>query len=88
MFGEKLLNNPRMRIRTSETGLEQFNIVLGEIKKLCDETNIGWDLTASDMFDKVRKVCFAEGIVCGALITGVGIVVGVTIAKHTSKPKE
>ena len=86
MFGQKLLDNTKSR--TSEAGLEQFNIVQGEIKKLCDETNISWDLTASVLFDKVRTICFAEGVVCGALITGVGIVVGVTIAKHTSKHKQ
>ena len=86
MFGEKLLTKSKMSL--DEAGYEQFNIVQGEIKKLCDNTTIGWDLVTSELFDKVRKTCFAEGMVYGAAIVTVGIVVGVTIAKHANKPKQ
>lgn len=86
MFGEKLLTKSKMSL--DEAGYEQFNIVQDEIKKLCDNTTIGWDLVTSDLFDKVRKTCFAEGMIYGAAIVTVGVAVGVTIAKHAIKPKE
>lgn len=86
MFGQKLLDNSRMSL--DKTAVDQFDIVQGEIQKLCDETDICWDLTTSNLFDKVRTICFAEGIVCGALITGVGIATGLLIAKHTVKHKQ
>lgn len=86
MFGQKLLTKSKMGL--DETGYEQFNIVQGEIKKLCDHTTIGWDLVTSDLFDKVRKTCFAEGMIYGAAIVTAGVAIGVTIAKHTVKLKQ
>lgn len=86
MFGEKLLTKSKMSL--DEAGYEQFNIVQGEIKTLCEKTTIGWDLVTSELFDKVRKTCFAEGMIYGAAIVSIGIAVGVTIAKHAIKPKQ
>lgn len=86
MFGQKLLDNSRVRL--DQAAHDQFGIVQKEMQILCDKTGMIWDTIADDLFDKVRTICFAEGIVCGALITGVGIATGVLIAKHAIKPKE
>lgn len=86
MFGQKLLDNSRVRL--DQAAHDQFGIVQKEMQILCDKTGMIWDTIADDLFNKVRKVCFAEGIVYGALITCVGIGVGVIIAKNTAEHRQ
>lgn len=59
MFGNRTLS--RSIIKVSEEGAKQHEFVNQEIKKLAEITGTGWDLTQSDLFDKVRKKCFLEG---------------------------
>lgn len=87
MLGENLLKNSK-KVSLDEAAYEQFNIVNKEIKTLAEKSGIGWDLVASELFDKTRGICFSEGVVCGALIAGVGIITGACITKLLSKPKQ
>ena len=71
MFGQKMLDSARISI--SDDAHAQYVVVSEEIKKLCELTHMGWDLTGSDLFNAVRKVSFTEGVICGVALTGVVI---------------
>ena len=71
MLGQKLLDNARFHI--SNDAQQQYTVVCEEIKKLCELSRMGWDLTSSDLFDAVRKVSFVEGAVFGAALLGLVI---------------
>ncbi len=63
------------RISISDNAHQQYVVVHEDIKKLCELTHMGWDLTSIDLFDAVRKVSFAEGVICGAALIGVVVMV-------------
>ena len=71
MLGQRLLDNSRFHI--SNDAQQQYAVVCEEIKKLCELSHMGWDLTSSDLFDAVRKVSFVEGAVFGAALLGLVI---------------
>lgn len=73
MLGQRLLDNARISI--SEDAQSQYVVVQEEVQKLCNLTHMGWHLTGADLFNAVRKVSFAEGIVCGVALTGAVLMV-------------
>ena len=71
MLGQKLLDNSTVRL--DDVAHQQYVVVNEEIKKLCDLSHMGWDLTGHDLFETVRKVSFVEGAVFGAALLGLVI---------------
>lgn len=85
MLGQRMLNNARISI--SDDAHNQYMVVSDEIKKLCKLTHMSWDLTATDLFNAVRKVSFVEGAICGAAIVG-AVIMARKITKHNPKRSE
>lgn len=71
MLGQRLLDNARVSL--GDVAHQQYVVTNEEIKKLCELTHMGWDLTSSDLFDAVRKISFAEGAIFGAALLGLVI---------------
>ena len=86
MLGNKYLKDVMMK--TTKEGYDQYNVVANEIDKLADITNMGWDLTASEVFDKVRKISFGQGALIGAAVVGGAVAVKEIISKHKKKKSE
>ena len=85
MLGQKLLDGARISV--SDDVRVQYEIVRGELKKLCELSHMSWDLTSSSLFDAVHRVSFVEGVVCGAAIVG-GIIMARKITKREPKQSE
>lgn len=83
MFGNKMLS--KAVVKVSEEGAKQHALVRTEIDTLCKLTNQGWDLVASKMFDKARKISFGQGFVAGTALTGLVAAVNKIVKKD--KPK-
>ena len=66
MLGQKLLDNAKVSL--GDVAHQQYLVANEEIKKLCELSHMGWDLTSSDLFDVVRKVSFVEGAIFGAAL--------------------
>ena len=75
MLGKKTLK--KARVLLNEDAYRQWNLVAKEIDILCEKTGMSWDLTDSKLFDKVRRVCFKEGV-----IVGIGITIGALAVNH------
>jgi hypothetical protein len=86
MLGNKYLKDVMMK--TTKEGYDQYNVVANEIDKLADITNMGWDLTASEVFDKVRKISFGQGALIGAAVVGGAVAVKEIISKRKKKKSE
>ena len=86
MLGNKLLN--KTTVKVSEEALKQQKLVIEEIGKLADLTNRGWDLVASELFDKVRKISFGEGFICGTAFAGLTVAASKVVKKRKSKTDE
>lgn len=69
MFGNKALAKATMKV--TEEGMKQFNLVTEEISKLANITGRYWCLTEAKLFDKVRKISFGQGFICGTALTGI-----------------
>lgn len=80
MLGQRLLDNARFHINNDAQ--QQYVVVCEEIKKLCEMSHMGWDLTSSALFDAVRKVSFVEGTIFGAALLGLVISI-----RKIDKPK-
>ena len=83
MFGNKVLAKATMKV--TEEGVKQFNLVTEEISKLAKITGQYWCLTEAKLFDKVRKISFGQGFICGTALTG--IVVAARKRKKTEETK-
>ena len=86
MLGNRMLS--KAIIKTSEEGAKQHELVRNEIGKLCELTHQGWDLVSSELFDKVRKISFGEGFVCGTAFTGLVAAAHKLIKKHKPETNE
>lgn len=86
MLGQKLLTHASCTI--SDDAHKQYVVVAEEIKKLCELTHMSWDLTASDLFNAVRKVSFVEGAICGAALVGTFIVARKIARLETKRGEE
>jgi hypothetical protein len=80
MLGNKVLAKTAMKV--TEEGAKQFAIVTEEVTKLANVTGRYWCLTEAKLFDKVRKISFGQGFICG------GVVTGIVAAKHNKKKTE
>jgi hypothetical protein len=86
MLGNRTLTKTTLSV--SQEAYDQLKVVQKEIDTYCKLTNTGWDLTQGELFDKVRKICFGEGVVVGGIIIGVTALVGNAIAKRKSRKKD
>lgn len=81
MFGNKVLEKAAMKV--TEEGAKQFSLVAEEISKLSNITGKYWCLTEAKLFDKVRKISFGQGFICGGIFTSI-----VAAKKNQKKTKE
>lgn len=83
MLGNKYLKNVTCKV--TEEGHAQYTIVAEEIDKLAKITDMGWDLTASKVFDKVRRISFGQGALIGAAVVGSVVAIKEIVTKHKEK---
>lgn len=86
MLGNRILKKTSLGV--TKEAYDQLQVVQKEIDTYCELTHTGWDLTQSELFDKVRKVCFGEGVVIGGVVVGLSVLVGNAITKRKSKAKK
>ena len=74
MLANKILKETVVDI--SDEAYEHYKAVNEGIDMLSNTSEMGWNLTQADLFDKAMRVSKMEGFVLGAV--AVGAVVGVT----------
>ena len=71
MLGNKVLAKATMK--ATEEVSKQFGVITEELNKLANITGKNWCLTEAKLFNKVRKISFGQGFICGTAITGIVI---------------
>ena len=80
MFGNTIFKNTQGYF--TKAASDQLDVTLGAIKELVKLTATDWYLVEGTLYNKVRGVCFAEGIVTGLACAGVAYAVNKTVKKH------
>ena len=86
MFGNRTLS--KAIVKVSEEGAKQHQVVAAEIDKLCEITAQRWDLVSGVVFDKVRKISFGEGFICGTAFTGLAAAAHKIVKKRKEETDE
>ena len=86
MFVNKILNKSMIDI--SDEAYEHYKAVNDGIESLSNASEMGWNLTQSDLFDKALRVSKFEGFVLGAVAVGAIVGVSKLVKKRKNKTEE
>lgn len=80
MLGNKYLKNAMVNL--TKEGSDQYHVAANELDKLCQVTEMRWDMIAGHVFDKARKISFGQGALIGAAVVGGAVAVKEIVSRH------